>query len=104
MGMQVQEKSLQVMKEVLNGAQSQRRDRRLENAIASAAIAIGTTTSSVISITQAIARLPKFDSPSEFYLTQLGVNYGGVFLVSILLGILLGGVCWVGLNRWRSPS
>lgn len=103
MGLESREQSLQDIEAVLNRAQMKERDRRLENAIAAAAIGVGTTTASAISLSWAIAKISPSESPSELTPTQMGLNYGLVFFGSIFLGILFAGVSWMGLNRWRSP-
>ncbi|MCT7985610.1 hypothetical protein NG796_20260 [Laspinema sp. A4] len=103
MGLQRQEQSLKDIAVVLKRAQQQERDRRLENAIAAAAMGVGTSTASAISGTEAISKLSLSESPSEVTPTQMGFNYGLVLFVSLFLGILFAGVSWMGLNRWRSP-
>ncbi|MCT7980695.1 hypothetical protein [Laspinema olomoucense] len=104
MGLLRREQSLQEIAAVLKRAEIKERDRRLENAIAAAAMGVGTTTASAISLTQALSKLSPPASRDEFTPTQLGLNYGLVLLVSIFLGILCAGVSWRGLNRWRSPQ
>jgi hypothetical protein len=103
MGLQGRELSLQDLEAVLKRAQKEKHDRRVENAIAAAAIGVSTTTASTISLTQAISQLSPPESPGEFTPTQIGFNYGLVFFGSICLGMLFAGVSWMGLNRWRSP-
>ncbi len=103
MGLQSREQSLQDIEAVVKRVQNEEHDRRLENAIASAAIGVSTTTASTLSLTQAISQLSPPESPSEFTPTQMGLNYGLVFFGSIFLGILFAGMSWMGLNRWRSP-
>jgi hypothetical protein len=103
MGLQGREQSLQDITAVLNRAQKEEGDRRLENAIAAAAIGVSTTTASTISLTQTISQISPPESPDEFTPTQIGLNYGLVFLGSIFLGMLFAGMSWIGLNRWRSP-
>ena len=104
MGLQSQEQSLQEIAALLNRAQKAERDRRLENAIAAAAIGVGSTTASTLALTQAISQLSPPESPGEFTPTQMGLNYGLVFFGSIFLGMLFAGMSWMGLNRWRSPN
>ncbi|MCT7963796.1 hypothetical protein NG791_24260 [Laspinema sp. D1] len=103
MGLQGREQSLQDIEAVLKRAQMKERDRRLENAIAAAAIGVSTTTASTISLTQTISQISPSESPGEFTPTQIGLNYGLIFFPSIFLGILFAGMSWMGLNRWRSP-
>lgn len=103
MGLQGREQSLQDITAVLNRAQKEQDDRRVENAIASAAMGVSTTTASTISLTQTISQISPPESPGEFTPTQIGLNYGLVFFGSIVLGMLFAGVSWMGLNRWRSP-
>lgn len=102
MGLQSREQSLQQIATVLKRTQIQERDRRLERAIAAAAIGIGTTTASTLSLTQAISKISQPESPGQFTPTQIGLNYALVFFASIFLGIVFAGVSWMVLNRWRS--
>ncbi|MCT7956291.1 hypothetical protein [Laspinema palackyanum] len=103
MGLQGREQSLQDIEAVLNRAQMKERDRRMENAIAAAAMGVSTTTASTLSLTQTISQISPSESPGEFTPTQIGLNYGLVFFPSIFLGMLFAGMSWMGLNRWRSP-
>ncbi len=103
MGLQGKEQSLQDIAAVLKRAEQKERDRRVENAIAAAAIGIGTTTASAISGTQALSQLSPPQSPREVTPTQIGFNYGWVLFGSIFLGILFASISWMGLNSWRSP-
>ncbi|AFY84559.1 hypothetical protein [Oscillatoria acuminata] len=100
--LQHQKQSLQGTEVLLNRVYQKERDRRLENAIGAAAIGVGTTTTSAISWNQAISNQGEPESPGELTLAPLGFNYGLVFFLSLFLGILCGGVSWMGFNRWRS--
>lgn len=100
--LQHRKQSLKGTEVLLNRFYQKERDRRLENAIGAAAIGVGTTTASAISWNQAISNRGEPESPGELTLTPIGFNYGLVFFLSLFLGILGGGVSWMGLNRWRS--